>query len=335
VTRRTAWIWTIVAVGAAVAAALIAARVRQVHIRSTTIRGAVIRRDDDPSKEQPIADVVVTASNGVSSISTRSDASGYFQLRYPQILWPGRTVNLSFRRSGYMPFDLTLRGGLRLTTRELYVAAMSPEAPTIIPASNGKVSQVSNVRVRYTVNSESDINVGSAVRTFQVVNKRNQPCGHHPPCSPDGNWKAAEGAISLDAGPGNEFREVRASCIAGPCPFTKVDSSGFAQGGRNITASAVDWSDTATFLVEAEVFHDAIHSNVREIYPVIFGQTLHFTLPPTQEGVSIEAEIDGEPMVFPLGPEPDLSWASCTKRTNPDPDKTTVYRCELKPGYRL
>ncbi len=325
--------------GVAVAAVLIAVRVQRVHSRSIIIHGAVIRRDDDPSKEQPIADVIVTASNGTSSVSARSDASGYFQISYPQILWPGRTVNLSFRHPDYMPFDLTLQSGLRLTTRELYVAALS-SLPQEIPAPPSgkpsvKPSVVSNLRVRYTVNSESVNNIGSAANTFQVVNQRNMPCSHQLPCSPDGIWKAKEGSVSLDAGPGTEFRDIRASCIAGPCPFTKIDTSGFAQGGRRITASAIDWADTATFLVEAEVFHDAITSNVREIYPVIFGRTLHFTLPPTQEGVSLEAEIDGTPMVFPLGPELFLSWASCTMRNSPDAEKTAVYRCELKPGYRF
>jgi len=142
--------------------------------------------------------------------------------------------------------------------------------------------------------------------------------------------------LPLDAGPGNEFRNVRASCIAGPCPFTQIDPGGFANGGRNLTVSALDWSDTATFLVEAEVFHTAISSNVRESYPAIFGQALNFTLPPTQEGVSIEAEVDGAPMVFPLGPELYLSWATCAARTNTaEGQTTTVYRCELKPGYRF
>jgi len=51
--------------------------------------------------------------------------------------------------------------------------------------------------------------------------------------------------------------------------------------------------------------------------------------------VSIEAEIDGSPMVFPLGPDLFLSWATCTLRNNSDADKTTVYRCELKPDYRF
>lgn len=125
----------------------------------------------------------------------------------------------------------------------------------------------------------------------------------HELCSPDKKWKASRGSATLDAGQDNTFGNVRASCIAGPCPFTKIDDSGFKNGGRYITVSAIDWSNTATFLLEAEVFHTAISSNVRESYPVIFGRALNFTLPPTQEGVSLEAEIDGAPMVFPLGPD--------------------------------
>jgi hypothetical protein len=173
------------------------------------------------------------------------------------------------------------------------------------------------------------------VKTFQVVNKGDVPCDHQSPCSPDGRWKATVTSASLDAGADNVFENIRASCIAGPCPFTRIDSSGFIHGGRNIHVSATDWSDTATFLMEAEVLHTAISSNVRELYPVIFGRTLNFTLPPTEEGVSIQAEINGAPMVFPLGPDPYLSWATCTVRTGAEQEKTAVYRCELKPGYRF
>jgi hypothetical protein len=167
------------------------------------------------------------------------------------------------------------------------------------------------------------------------VNTANVSCNHQAPCSPDGKWKASSASESLDAGADNTFSNVRASCIAGPCPFTRIDSSGFIHGGRNITVSALNWSDTATFLMDAEVYHTAINSNVRQLYPVIFGRALNFTLPPTQEGVSLEAEIDGSPMVFPLGPALNLSWATCTVRTDTEKEKTTVYGCELKPGYRF
>jgi len=166
--------------------------------------------------------------------------------------------------------------------------------------------------------------------TTQLTFGRNE---QSPQCSPDGKWRAALGSASLDAGTGNQFRSARASCIAGPCPFTKIDSDRFSQGEQTYTVLARDWSDTATFLLEAEVVHPMVSQIVHESYPVIFGEGLNFTLPSTAEGVSIEAELDGQMIVFPLGPELFLSWASCNARVNPD--QTKVYRCDLKPGYRF
>jgi hypothetical protein len=327
-------VWAIVIVAAAgVTTTIFVLRARHVRSRATIIHGAVIRQDPDTHKQLPVADVLVTASNGTAVVSTQSDTSGFFTLTYPQILWPGRNVDLSFRRDGYMPLDIILRSGPRLFTRELTIARMAPLPRHDTNPQTGKPVVVSNIKIRYTVIAESADNIGSAVKTFQVANKGDVPCNHQVPCSPDGYWKAANGSVSLDAGQGNEFRSVRASCIAGPCPFTRIDTTGFVHGGRVITVSALDWSDTATFLVEAEVFHDSINSNVRQLYPVLFGDALHFTLPPTQEGVSFEAEIDGAPVVFPLSPDLNLSWASCTERA--DSDKNTVYRCELKPGYKF
>ena len=72
---------------------------------------------------------------------------------------------------------------------------------------------------------------------------------------------------------------------------------------------------------------------VYESYPVIFGRALNFTVPTGAQGVSIEADIGGTTIIFPLGPALFLSWANCDVRTNPD--HTTVYRCQLKRGYRF
>jgi hypothetical protein len=325
--------------GAAVAAAATIIVLTLHHWRpgSLTIQGAVIRSDNDTRKQLPISGAIVTAEDGVTSASAESDASGYFKVRLPGVVWPGKLVNLKFRHANYLPLDLQLKTSLRLGGRELQIAYMTPVPPQtdLTPAGQLKQSVVSNIRIRYTVNSHSEDNIGSAARTFQVINKGDLACNGHKTCSPDGKWKASEDSLSLDAGPGNEFRNVSASCFAGPCPFTRIDPRGFVNGGRNITVSALDWSDTATFLVEAEVFRVAISSNVRTLYPVIFGPGLNFTVPPTQEGVTIEAEIDGTPMVFPLGPELYLSWATCTSRLNSKQDNSTVYLCELKPGYRF
>jgi hypothetical protein len=334
--RKKVIAWTIVAAAMALTAVLLLLRMHRWRPRSMTIEGATIRRDEDTRKELPIPGVVVTASDGVQSASTLSDASGYFRLASPGVIWLGREVNLSFRNSGYQPLDLKVDSGLRMASRELYVAAMTPVSEPSAAASAGPMSTVSHIRVRYTVNSQTEENIGSAVKIFQVVNTGNVPCKRQPPCSPNGNWKASSASVSLDAGVGKKFRNARASCIAGPCPFTGIDLGGFLNGDRTITASALDWSDTATFILEAEVFQTISNSNVRELYPVVFGQTLEFTLPPTPEGVSIEAEVNGEPMVFPLSPDLDLSWATCMARTDMQAgQRNTVNRCELKPGYRF
>ena len=300
----------------------------------------MIQRDADSKKELPIADVVIAASDGVRSAATRSDASGYFKLVLHKRVLSDLPIRVTFHHPRYQPLDLTVQTGRLQTPDQLYVAAMVPLVPLSKLSSPGPASLqsgllVSNIRVRYTINTRTQTNVGSAVRTFQVVNKGNVPCDHRSPCSPDGKWKATSATVPLDAGADNTFGNITASCIAGPCPFTRIDSSGFIHGGRNISVTALNWSDTATFLMEAEVYHTAISSEVRELYPVKFGQTLNFTLPPTQEGVSLEAEVDAAPMVFPLGPNLSLSWATCNVRTGPEEEKTTVYRCELKPGYRF
>jgi hypothetical protein len=187
------------------------------------------------------------------------------------------------------------------------------------------------VRLRYTVKTTTTRNISSAAQPFQIKNKGNVPCDEHGPCSPDGKWKAAIGSVSLDAGEGNEFRNARLSCIAGPCPFTKVESDNIAHPGRNLRASIRNWSDTTTFLVEAEVTRTMISDMVRQSYPIIFGDAMEFTLPANAEGPCIEAELDGTDIVFPLGPAMRLSWASCI--VDVSQDHTKLFQCELKPGY--
>ncbi len=60
---------------------------------------------------------------------------------------------------------------------------------------------------------------------------------------------------------------------------------------------------------------------------------MNFTLPATAEGPSIEAELDGNAIVFPLGRSLNLSWANCRMETGTDRSKR--YVCELKPQYQF
>ncbi|MGH9604451.1 MAG: hypothetical protein ACRD3N_02010 [Terracidiphilus sp.] len=327
--------WIIAGALAAAAVVLFVMRLQHWRPRSITIQGAVIRRDADTRKETPISNAVITLSDRATRITTNSGASGYFKVTFRERVWPAETVNLDFHHPDYKPLNMKLQIGLHSGLKRLYIAAMQPVAAAA-PASAGRpVAQVSNLRIRYTVNYRTDTNVGTSVKTFQVVDTGNEPCNRSHICSPGGLWKASRGSVTLDAGAGNVFRNVRASCIAGPCPFTKIDSSGFVHGGQSVSVSAIAWSGTATFLVEAEVFQQTIASGMRESYPVIYGRDLHFTLPPTAEGPSIEAEIGNTPMVFPLGGDLYMSWAICNSRTSPQSENSTVYQCVLKTGFRF
>jgi hypothetical protein len=289
------------------------------------IKGAIIREDADPRKELPIADVDITEANGLAS-GAKSDSSGFFSLALRPLLRRGRPITLQFRHPDYQALTLN-----EFIGDKIYIVRLVPISRKTRSDSDHTEFVMGNVTVRYSIKTTTAANIGSAVKTFQAVNTANVACKRQTPCSPDGKWKAAIGSASLDAGPGNEFRNARASCIAGPCPFTRITIDGFSRDGRNINVSVLDWADTATFLLEAEVFHPMESDIVRQSYPVIFGQTLNFTLPAAAEGVSIEAEINGAPIVFPLGPDLYLSWADCNARVNSD--QTKVYRCELKPKY--
>jgi hypothetical protein len=294
--------------------------------RPISLHGAVLVQNVDPHKQQPIAGVSVSAGDLAVS-DAKSDAAGLFVLNLRRPIRRGHPIVLSFHDPQYRPLELK-----DYVSDRLYVAHLTP-VTAMAAAENQPVVKVANIRIRYTVKTMSEMNVGSAVKIFDVQNKGNVACAGQHLCSPDGRWKANVGSVSLDAGAGNIFRDVRASCIAGPCPFTKIESDTLMQGGHNITVSAIDWSDTATFLIEAEVFRPMMSQVEHWSYPVIFGDGLSFTLPSSAESVSIEADLDGQTIIFPLGPSLLLSWAMCDTAINPD--RGRIYRCAPKPGYRF
>lgn len=294
--------------------------------KPVSLRGAIIVQSEDPRKQLPIGGVLVSADDLTTSTAT-TDSSGFFVLTLPKPIRRGHPILLHFRHPQYRPLDLNDYVG-----NQLYIVHLLPLDNKPAPTAQPQV-KLANVRVRYTVKAQTELNVGSAVKTFQVENKGNVPCRKQHPCSPDGRWKAALGSATLDAGVGNAFRAARASCIAGPCPFTRIESDRLSEGDQILTLSVRNWSDTATFLLEAEVFHPMVTQMEHWSYPAIFGEGLSFTLPPSAESVSMEADVDGQTIIFPLGPSLLLSWATCDAGTNPDQGR--IYRCTLKPGYRF
>jgi hypothetical protein len=304
---------------------------RRIHRKAglpIAVVGSVIKQDADTRKQSPIADVEITAATGLEIVNTKSDFSGYFKINLPSGSDPGETILLHFRHPDYRPVELnvSLNGQLNVVR----MIPMHGEVESLLSPSD---EVVANVEVRYTTEITTSENIGAGVKIFQVVNLGGIPCFQHLPCSPDGHWKAAIDSASLDAGDGNVFQHARVTCIAGPCPFTKVDHDDFSQTARTITVSVRNWSDTATFLVQAEVFHTQVRDIVRKAYPIIFGRSLNFTIPVDAEGVTVVAELNGSQFIFPLARDPALSWADC--KVNIEASRGRDYRCELKSGYRF
>jgi hypothetical protein len=322
-TKIVVWIAS-VAFAAAILMALVFFYVP--HRKPVWLKGAVIVQNEDTRDRLPIGGVEVTVSSDGIVAKVKSDSSGLFAIQLPASVRRGRAVTLQFLHPEYQPLDLH-----EFVANKLYIAQMAPVAHT--RAANQSETTVGSLRIRYTTKAMTVVNIGSAAKPFQVVNTGNVPCKGQSPCSPDGNWKAAMGSAFLDAGTGNKFRNARVSCIAGPCPFTKIENDDFSEGGQTIRASARNWSDTTTFLLEAEVFRPMISEIVHESQPVVFGRALDFTLPVSAEGVCIEADVDGQTIIYPLGPALLLSWANCEVTVNRD--QTKVYRCNLKAGYRF
>jgi hypothetical protein len=314
-------------VGIAIGALVVVAVARFIADSPTSVRGAVITSDLIPMRELPLADVEVTVTDDPAVPPVHSDTSGFFTIAIPlrQRVRHGLPLSLTFRHPGYQQLELH---GVALD--KLCIARLTPLSSQ---APDQPAVSITHVLAKYSISTTTMINVGSAVKTFDVVNTGNVPCKEEHPCSPDRRWAAAIGSATLDAGRGNEFRNARASCIAGPCPFTRIQDTNFASARQTLKVSALNWSDAATFLLEAEVYRPMQTDVLRESYPVIFGDALTFTLPAAAEGVSIQAELDKGLIVFPLGPSLFLSWADCQLLINKD--QTKVYRCELKPGYRF
>ncbi len=325
---RSVAIFAALAAGLAVVAVAIVTHARHA---SVTLSGVVLRQDPDPRKQLPIPNVKITATEGERNAEGASDTSGLFRLKLPNGGWREQPVSLSFRRRGYQPVEIgpPPQGD---ATGELYVVRMQP-VPAQAAAPAVHETGVKDVRIRYAEKTSSSVNVGSTAKTFTVSNTGNVPCASHPPCSPDGKWKAAVGGVTIDAGQGQQFNNARVSCIAGPCPFTRIEAGATPSPGRTITVMVRNWSDTVTFLVEAEVTRATPSDAIRQAYPAIYGRSMSFTLPATAEGPSIEADLGGAEIVFPLGPALQLSWAECTLQVAAD--QTKLYLCELKPGYEF
>src|ERR1700678_839253 len=96
-------IWTIVGIAVLAAVAEFAYLKRR---QPVTLRGAVLRQDQDPNRQLPLSDVQITAINALGSGTSISDSSGLFSLTLPKGLRRRQQVVLKFRRENYRPLDV-------------------------------------------------------------------------------------------------------------------------------------------------------------------------------------------------------------------------------------
>jgi hypothetical protein len=326
---EAAWVGVVIVAGTfGIAATIMQLRRHWIRlpIETVQITGAVVRQNRHPDQQSPIANVAILATGGWLDQEGESNGDGFFQLKVHPGFLRSQPIHLSFTHEGYKPAEIA-----SADDKHIYVVRMEPLIADLEPSITEKPKLVANVRVRYTLRSETTMNVGNLAKRFDVVNIANIPCGKNRPCSPDGKWKANVGGLSLDADQGNQFQDVRVTCIAGPCAFTAITSSNSTFPSKTIHVSALNWSDTAAFLVEGEITRTVITESTRRFLPAIVGRTLTYALPPGAEGLALEATLNGEAIVFPLGPRAMLSWATCNVEVAPN--RTSTYRCELKPDY--
>ncbi|HEX4167547.1 MAG TPA: carboxypeptidase regulatory-like domain-containing protein [Bryobacteraceae bacterium] len=297
----------------------------------TLLTGVTLIEDKDPKNQLPVADADVSATRGTEIVRTKSDSTGLWRLTLPpetnNSQRPPSPIRLSFKHSGYQPVDIAVYG-----SDKIFIARLTPIAQLVNAASRQSDVLIANVKVRYSEKASYTSDTGSIVNQLEVPNQGGYPCNGHTPCSPDGKWKASERSFTIDA-QGNELRRTRLSCIAGPCPFSKITSQELVDQGRTLKITILNWSDTVTYLLEAEVARTVLSDMIRQSYPALFGDSMTFTLPKTAEGPSIEAELGRQDIVFPLGPDLIVSWANCTEK--PGQNDSKLFRCDLKPGYRF
>jgi len=321
-------IWVSIAAGMILLSVLLVRNIHHLIRDSISVVGSVMKQGTDTRTQSPIANVEISAPAELGTANARSDFSGYFKINLPAGTDSGQTILLHFSHPDYRPMDLYVPLNGQLT-----IVRMIPIHSEVESSLSASSELVSNVRVRFTTEITTTENIGAGVKIFQVVNTGGVPCSPNLPCSPDGKWKAAIESASLDAGDGNVFQHARVICIAGPCPFTKIDRDNFSQTARTITVSVRNWSDTATFLVQGEVFHTQVQDIIRRAYPIIFGRSLNFTLPADAQGVTMEADLNGTQIIFPLAPDPALSWADCIMKIEKEQGKD--FRCELRSGFNF
>ena len=323
----------VAALGAAAAVAAVLAlkqpAISLLRQPAISIEGTVILQDDDPTKESPIAgvSVAVEPDDGVSLVDTAtSDFSGYFKLRLPPTIVYGDSVTLRLRHPDHQPIDLVVP-----VAEHLYVMRMSSAHPEVQPRPARPDIVLSEIIVRYTIESRTALNIGSGARpsTCPIVAMSRAIGSRRVHLMASGRRRTAVCRSTPERATSFAMRACPASLVHARLRISsRMDFRAAARSSRPRSATGRT-RPRSRLKPKCSGLRTPIRLSVPTQSSSDTGSTLHW--PPPPRGVSIEAEVDGEPIIFPLAPNGILSWATCNVRIQKE--QARLYRCELKPGY--
>lgn len=206
------------------------------------MRGVVMRDEANPEKRYAIPGVRVMATNGVAPAPVLTGTNGMFELALNPAARNGQVIDLNFSHGEYQEKDET-----QVIAEDVpYVFYLWPKTYAGLRLKALPMPSWNLFPAAYAAPE-------TLVTTFQVINRGSVRCNGRQPCSPDGKWKAQIKTASLAAGRGKRFLRGHADCIAGPCPWTKIEMDGFSKGGPAISVAVRNWSDTVTYKLWGEV----------------------------------------------------------------------------------
>jgi len=197
----------------------------------------------DVRKQLPIADVDVTAENALGRSTAKSDSSGYFTIK---LLVGIRMTDCHspLPAPDYQPLDSR---NLPATNLYCHLTALSRTARSGQSAAGAG----GNVRVRYSIKNMTAVNIGSAVKTFQIENSGNVPARGNTLFA---GWQMEAAIGTSSSTPAWETSSVMPGSRALPAPvFTKIESDAFPRRTDHYRRGP-QLVRHATFLLEAECF---------------------------------------------------------------------------------
>ena len=117
-------------------------------------------------------------------------------------------------------------------------------------------------------------------------------------------------------------------------PSQRSNWRSFRRDGRHFNVSVRDWSDTTTFLLEAEVVRRMTGDTLRRILSSNFRTRCE--LQPARGGAGTRAskrKSMEKALFFPL--DQISSYDGPIATVGVDRDQSETYRCKLKPGYQF